>query len=183
MTFLKKILLVDYEPRVTAVVRQALEETGKYLIKAEHDSRLALNAARWFQPDLILFDVNLTTLNGSSVARQLQVDPEFRDTPVVFLSVNTSFEGEIISEILSGIQFRREWIRIEEFVRYVGELFSMRATCVWKAYAYGRSCDRRSRTPHGVSQSAAVGGGVFRFFTSSGVHFQDEDPPLLRTEQ
>ena len=81
LTFLKKILLVDYEPRVTAVVRRALEETGKYLIKAEHDSRLAMNAARWFQPDLILFDVNLTNLNGSSMARQLQADPEFRDTP------------------------------------------------------------------------------------------------------
>ncbi len=126
MTFLKKILLVDYEPRVTAVVRQALEETGKYLIKAEHDSRLALNAARWFQPDLILFDVNLTTLNGASVARQLQADPEFRDTPVVFLSVNTSFEGEIVSGgILSGYSFVANPVRIEEFVRYVGELFSV----------------------------------------------------------
>ena len=126
MTFLKKILLVDYEPRVTAVVRQALEETGKYLTKAEYDSRLALNAARWFQPDLILFDVNLTTLNGRSVAHQLQADPEFRDTPVVFLSVNTSFEGEIISGgILSGYSFVANPIRIEEFVRYVGELFSL----------------------------------------------------------
>jgi DNA-binding response OmpR family regulator len=126
MTFLKKILLVDYEPRVTAVVRRALEETGKYLIKAEHDSRLAFNAARWFQPDLILFDVNLTSLNGNSVARQLQADPEFRDTPVVFLSVNTSFEGEVISGgILSGYSFVANPVRIEEFVRYVGELFSV----------------------------------------------------------
>jgi len=126
MTFLKKILLVDYEPRVTAVVRQALEETGKYLIKAEHDSRLAFNAARWFQPDLILFDINLTSLNGNSVARQLQADPEFRDVPVVFLSVNNSFEGEIASGgILSGYSFLANPIRIEEFVRYVGELFSM----------------------------------------------------------
>ena len=126
MTFLKNILLVDYEPRVTAVVRQALEETGKYLIKAEHDSRLAVNAARWFQPDLILFDVNLTNLNGNSMARQLQADPEFRDTPVVFLSVNTSFEGEIISGgILSGYSFVANPVRIEEFVRYVSELFSV----------------------------------------------------------
>jgi len=126
LTFLKKILLVDYEPRVTAVVRRALEETGKYLIKAEHDSRLAFNAARWFQPDLILFDVNLTSLNGNSVARQLQADPEFRDTPVVFLSVNTSFEGEVISGgILSGYSFVANPVRIEEFVRYVGELFSV----------------------------------------------------------
>jgi len=135
MNFLKKILLVDYELRVSALVRQALEETGKYLIKVEPDSRLALNAARWFQPDLILFDVNLTTLNGSSVARQLQVDPEFQDTPVVFLSVNTSFEGEIVSGgILSGYSFVANPIRIEEFVRYIGELFSVPADLAKSGY-------------------------------------------------
>jgi CheY-like chemotaxis protein len=135
MTFLKKILLVDYEPRVTALVRRALEETGKYVTKEEHDSRLALNAARWFQPDLILFDVNLTTMNGSSVARQLQADPEFRDTPVVFLSVNTSFEGGVMSGgILSGYSFVANPIRIEEFVHYVGELFSVPADLVKSGY-------------------------------------------------
>ena len=124
MTFLKKILLVDYEPRVTAVVRQALEETGKYLIKAEQDSRLAFNAARWFQPDLILFDVNISSLSGNSVARQLQGDPEFRETPVVFVSVN-AFDGGVSSEgTLSGYNFTANPVRIEEFVRYVAELFN-----------------------------------------------------------
>jgi CheY-like chemotaxis protein len=125
MTFLKKILLVDYEPRVTAVVREALEETGKYLIKAEQDSRLAFNAARWFQPDLILFDVNITSKDGNSVATQLQADPEFRDTPVVFLSVNATLEAGVASGgILSGYSFTANPVRIEEFVRYVGELLN-----------------------------------------------------------
>ncbi len=125
MTFLKKILLVDYEPRVTALVRKALEETGKYLIKEQHDSRLAFNAARWFQPDLILFDVNIASLNGSSVARQLQADPEFRETPVVFLSVNSALDGGVVSGgILSGYSFVANPVRIEEFVRYVAELLN-----------------------------------------------------------
>jgi CheY-like chemotaxis protein len=135
MTFLKKILLVDYEPRVTAVVKKALEETGFYLIKEEHDSRLALNAAKWFQPDLILFDVNLTSPGGDSVARQLQADPSFRDTPVVFLSVNTAFEGGVVSAgILSGYSFIANPIRIEEFVRYVAELFKVPADLAKSGY-------------------------------------------------
>ena len=126
MTFLKKILLVDYEPRVTAIVRQALEETGLYLIKEEQDSRQAMNAARWFQPDLILFDVNIASPDGNSVARQLQADPEFRETPVVFLGVNASLEGGVVSGgILSGYSFIANPIRIEEFVRYVAELFKV----------------------------------------------------------
>ncbi len=125
MTFLKKILLVDYEPRVAAVVKCALEETGKYLIKEENHSRNAFTAAKWFQPDLILFDVNLATQDGESAARQLQADTNFSDVPVVFLSVNGSFDGGISSGgILSGYSFLANPIRIEEFVRFVAELLN-----------------------------------------------------------
>jgi len=125
MTFMKKILLVDYEPRVTALVRRALESTGKYVIKEEHDSRQALNAARWFQPDLILFDVIMSRPDGGAMAQQLQADESFKDTPVVFLSVNTTSEGGVISEgILSGYSFFANPVRIEEFVRYVAELLN-----------------------------------------------------------
>ena len=123
MTFLKKILLVDYEPRVTALMRTALEETGRYIIKEERNSRLALHAARFFQPDLILFDVLMTRRDGGDVAQQLQADPSFKDTPVVFVSVNTTPEEGVISGgILSGYSFLANPVRIEEVVRYVGEL-------------------------------------------------------------
>lgn len=135
MTFLKKILLVDYEPRVTALVKRALEETGKYLIKEENDSRLAVNAARWFQPDLILFDVHPSTIESNSVARQLRADPALQGTPVVFLSVNTANEGGVVSAgILGGYSFFANPIRVEEFVRYVAELFKVPAELVQSGY-------------------------------------------------
>ncbi len=131
MTFLKKILLVDYEPRVAAVVRKALEETGKYLIKEEPDSRHAMNAARWFQPNLVLFDISMAKPHAASAARELQEDPSFRATPVVFLSVNTSADGAVISGgILSGYSFSANPVRIEELVRYVAELLNMPAELV-----------------------------------------------------
>ena len=123
MTFLKKILLVDYEPRVTALMRSALEKTGKYIIKEEHNSKLALHAARFFQPDLVLFDSLMTRQDGKDVAQQLQADPSFKETPVVFVSVNTGpEEGVISSGILSGYSFLANPVRVEDVVRYVGEL-------------------------------------------------------------
>ena len=135
MTFLKKILLVDYEPRVTALVKKALEDTGKYQIKEEHDSRLAVNAAKWFQPDLILFDVNPSSTHGDNVAKELQADPAFRSTPVVFLSVNGASEGCVVSAgILSGYSFMANPIRIEDFVRYVAELFRVPTEFVKSGY-------------------------------------------------
>jgi len=126
MTFLKKILLVDYEPRVTAIVRRALEATGKYIVKEEHDSRVALTSAKFFQPDLVLFDLIMARPQGRDLARELQADPSFKGTPVAFVSVNTaSAEGSVMSAgILSGYSFLANPVRIEEFVRCVGELVS-----------------------------------------------------------
>src|ERR1051326_4852452 len=50
--FQKKILLIDHEPGVTRLIRRALERAGKYLIREEHDDKLALNAARWFRSEV-----------------------------------------------------------------------------------------------------------------------------------
>ncbi len=123
MTFLKRILLVDYEPRVTALIRAALEKTGKYIIKEEHNSKLAIHAARFFQPDVILFDSHMTRHDGEDVAQQLQADPSFKETPVVFVSVNTTKQDSVISSgILSGYSFLANPVRVEDVVRYVGEL-------------------------------------------------------------
>lgn len=131
MTFLKKILLVDYEPRVAAAVRKALEETGKYLIKEEPNSRHAINAARWYQPDLVLFDISMAKPHAAAIARELQEDPSFRATPIVFLSVNTSADGAVASGgILSGYSFTANPVRTEELVRYVAELLNMPARLV-----------------------------------------------------
>lgn len=135
MTFLKKILLVDYEPRVTALVKKALEDTGMYQIKEEHDSRQAVNAAKWFQPDLILFDVNPSSPRGNKAAKEIQTDPSFRNTPVVFLSVNATSETSVVSAgILSGYSFMANPIRIEDFVRYVAELFKLPVDLVKSGY-------------------------------------------------
>ena len=75
LTFPKKILLIDHEPGVTRLVRQALEKAGKYLVQEENDDRLALQAARSFQPDLILLD----TLRPASTAKFSNGD--FKQTP------------------------------------------------------------------------------------------------------
>ena len=123
MTFTKKILLVDYEQRTTALVRHALEATGRYSIKDEPDSQRALNTARFFQPDLILFDIDVSHPKVAVAARELQSDPELKNTPVVFLSVNSSADGGVISGgILSGYSFLANPVRIEDFVHCVAEI-------------------------------------------------------------
>lgn len=134
MIFSRKILLVDYAPRVATLVRDALAATGKYVVKEERDCRCALSTARFFQPDLILFDIAMSRPQANKVAREMQEDSLLKDTPVVFLSVNPGCDGVASAGILSGYSFMANPIRIEEFVRYVGELFKVPAELIGSGY-------------------------------------------------
>ena len=120
MKFPKKILLIDHEPGVTRLIRRALERAGKYLIREEHDDKLALNAARWFQPDLILVDT--PGQSQLSIERAVNSDSTLKDTPVLSLS-NLRPESEMVSGgILSGYSFFAAPIKVEEVLRGVDEL-------------------------------------------------------------
>jgi CheY-like chemotaxis protein len=122
MKILKKILLIDREPAVTRLIKGALEKTGHYSIKEEHDAEFALHSARWFQPDLILVDGVAATSDRDMLARHVQADKELRDTPVVCLSSLRSESQMLSGGILSGYSFFASPIRVEDVLRGVEEL-------------------------------------------------------------
>jgi DNA-binding response OmpR family regulator len=125
MKFLKKILLVDHEPKVTAQVRRALESTGKYLVKVEQDSRLALHAAPWFLPDLIMLDAARAESECNDVNRQLQSDPALKDTPFLFLSGNVAPEKKVVTGgFISGYSFLATVVSLDDLIRCVDEMLS-----------------------------------------------------------
>jgi DNA-binding response OmpR family regulator len=118
--FPKRILLIDREPGVTRLVKRALERVGKYVIREEHDDRLALHAARWFQPDLILLDT--TGADRQNIQEQIQTDAVLRETPVFSLNSLKS-ESQMISDgIFSGYSFFTAPVRIEEVLQGVDDL-------------------------------------------------------------
>lgn len=121
MTFLKKILLVDYEPGVAALVRRAFEATGAYQVREEHQSQLTFQP-RWFQPDLILSDHAAAGSITNALTQKVQDDPALRDTPVMFVRVEDAASGGVVSGgILSGYSFLANPVRLEELVGCVTE--------------------------------------------------------------
>lgn len=123
MKFLKKILLVDHQPKVTALVRQALESTGKYLVKVEQDSRLALHAAPWFLPDLVLLDAEKAEAESEDVNRQLKSEPTLKDTPFLFLSGNATAGKKVVTGgFISGYSFLATAVTLNDLIRCVDEM-------------------------------------------------------------
>jgi DNA-binding response OmpR family regulator len=124
MTFLKKILLVDHEPIVTALVRRALESSGHFLVKVEADVRLAQHAAPWFRPDIVLLDASKTS-ESEDMNRQLQSEPTLKDTPFLYLSGNPTGEKKVMTGgFISGYSFLATAVTLDDLVRFVEEMLS-----------------------------------------------------------
>ena len=124
MKFLKKILLVDHEPKMTALVRRALESTGRYLVKVEQDVRLAQHAAPWFRPDLVLLD-GAKSSEGEDLNRQLKTEPALQDTPFLFLNGNPATEKKVMTGgFISGYSFLAAAVTLDDLVRFVEEMLS-----------------------------------------------------------
>ncbi|PYJ02758.1 MAG: response regulator [Verrucomicrobia bacterium] len=86
----KRILVIDDEPSITQLLKLNLQKTGRFTVRTENLGANALQAAREFEPDLILLDVMLPDiqphLDGGDVAAQIRSEPALKDTPIVFLT-------------------------------------------------------------------------------------------------
>ena len=124
MTFLKKILLVDHEPKATVLVKRALESTGRFLVKVEADVRLAQHAAPWFRPDLVLLDAARAG-EGEDVNRELQREPALKDTPFLYLSGNPATEKNVMTGgFISGYSFMAAAVTLDDLIRFVDEMLN-----------------------------------------------------------
>jgi len=83
---LRKVLIIDDDPNVTKLLRIKLEARGG--IQTAEISRASEAAARAleFQPQLIVCDIDLGTMDGGEVAQQLSSDPVTAAIPIVYLS-------------------------------------------------------------------------------------------------
>jgi two-component system sensor histidine kinase/response regulator len=80
-----QILVVDDQPANIQIVGRVLGKLGHEIIPAT-DGATALKRVRLRMPDLILLDLLMPGLDGCEVCRQLKLNPDWKDIPVIFLS-------------------------------------------------------------------------------------------------
>jgi DNA-binding response OmpR family regulator len=112
VTFQKRVLLIERDPMHTRTMRAALERTGRYAVREEHDDERALEVSRWFHPDLILLD----HMTSSGEAMHLA-----HDTPLLCMSPVSPTEVASAG-VLGGYTFFAGPMRIDEFVRGIDQL-------------------------------------------------------------
>ena len=86
---LQRVLVVDDEPDILAVIGITLRARGGFEVELCESAGEALDVARRFEPDLILLDVMMPENDGPTILEALRADPKTAVTPVVFLTAKT----------------------------------------------------------------------------------------------
>jgi len=93
------ILVIDDEPEDIQAVGSLLSREGYEVVAARSGER-GIAIARESPPDLILLDVAMPGMSGVEVARRLQEDPEWPQTPIIILS--TATDTNLVIEALAA---------------------------------------------------------------------------------
>ncbi|GAA0965467.1 response regulator transcription factor [Acrocarpospora macrocephala] len=105
-----KVLVVDDEPNICALLSQTLRLTG-FEVCAAGTGGAALVSAERFRPDLIVLDVMLPDLDGFEVARRLT-----DRVPVLFLTARDTVEDRVKGLLIGADDYVTKPFSLEEVV-------------------------------------------------------------------
>jgi len=77
-----KILLIEDHEQNRYLASFLLEKHG-YTVVSASDGPAGIELARTIKPALILLDIQLPTMDGYTVARELRKDPALRNIPII----------------------------------------------------------------------------------------------------
>ena len=80
-----KILIVDDDVRVTALLKSFLSSEG-YEVTGITRSSKAIHAANSIHPDLFILDLMMPPPDGFTLCRMLRADPNFKETPILIIT-------------------------------------------------------------------------------------------------
>lgn len=117
---LSKILVVDDDTNIRALLRQELEAVG-YRVREAKDGLEAIGEVKKERPDLIILDVMMPGMSGFDVAAVLKNDPMTMDLPIVILSI---VEDKERGYRIGVDRYFTKPVDTEELLREVGVLIS-----------------------------------------------------------
>lgn len=82
---MKKLLIIDDEEDVLAVISLRLNRQGFHVVCAGTGEE-GLEILKTYVPDLILLDIRLPGINGFEVCRKIRQNPEMSSTAILFFT-------------------------------------------------------------------------------------------------
>lgn len=95
-----KILIVDDESPIVTALQFLMTQNG-YQVMVAYDGEEAIEAIMKFRPDLVLLDIMLPGIDGYEVCEIVRLNPEWRDTRIIFLTAKGR-EEDIAKGLILG---------------------------------------------------------------------------------
>jgi excisionase family DNA binding protein len=95
-----KVLIIDDEPAVLAVLTDALTWAGRYKVESAQDGYEGLIRVGSFQPDVLVLDLRMPGLDGFQVCRRIKTDPLTRLTKI--LAISGYVEGDTVTRVFAA---------------------------------------------------------------------------------
>lgn len=80
-----KILIVDDDVQVTALLKKLLTNQGYDATAINHSSK-AIQTATTIIPDLFILDLMMPQPDGFKLCKMLRADPKFSETPILIIT-------------------------------------------------------------------------------------------------
>jgi two-component system alkaline phosphatase synthesis response regulator PhoP len=90
MSRVPKVLVVEDEQDIAALIKHALERSGDAQVDVVGSGDTALRAVADQAPDLVILDLNLPVLSGTEVCRVIRGRADTANVPIIILSARTS---------------------------------------------------------------------------------------------
>jgi signal transduction histidine kinase/AmiR/NasT family two-component response regulator len=118
---LHTLLYVEDNPANLLLVEEILLRRSDIHLLSARNANQGIRLARSFLPDVILMDVNLPDISGSSALKILADDPATAHIPVLALSADAN-PGDIEKGLLAGFfRYLTKPIKVNEFMKTLDE--------------------------------------------------------------
>jgi len=103
----KQILVVDDDPDITTLLQARLQANG-YHVTTAGDGTSALKKIRESAPDLIILDMMMPDIQGSTLCSSLKADDKYQFIPVIILTArNNEYDRELVRTIKADAYFSK----------------------------------------------------------------------------
>ena len=103
MNNLKKILVVDDDKAITALLESLLSSQG-FIVSVANDGLDAMVQVKKNIPDMIVLDIMMSEINGYDVCNNLKFDEKFKHIPIIVLTSRDEELDPMIGRLM-GISY------------------------------------------------------------------------------
>jgi signal transduction histidine kinase/CheY-like chemotaxis protein len=122
----RDVLIVDDDRGFCQLVRRVLEASERGVkVHYAYDGADALQMMRLQQPDLVLLDLNLPSMDGFQLLERLKKEPELANVPVVLLTATNYVEDALARSSGQILIQRTDGFNLDEVLGYLRAMISV----------------------------------------------------------